>query len=120
MIAVPVRDKGDNPQLEERFGRSDIFCLIDGAGNRKFIDNEAPASPSGAGVQTVQMLADEGVKTVISPEVGPKAMTAMTQLEIKVFHIGEAANLSELLSLYNDGKLAERTAPSHGGGLRKA
>jgi predicted Fe-Mo cluster-binding NifX family protein len=120
MIAVPVKDKGADPQLEERFGRSYYFCLINDGGERKIIENEAPSSPSGAGVQTVQMLADEGVDIVISPEVGPKAMTAMEQLGMKVFHIGNAGTLSELLSLHERGDLDERKTPSHGGGLRKA
>ncbi|MDC7224262.1 MAG: NifB/NifX family molybdenum-iron cluster-binding protein [Spirochaetales bacterium] len=120
MIAVPVKDRGKDPSIEERFGRSDIFCLIDGEGQRRFIDNEAPSSPSGAGAKTVQMLADEGVGTVLSPEVGPKAMTAMGPLGIRVFHIGEGRTLSEVLDLYGEGKLIERKAPQAGGGLRKA
>ena len=120
VIAVPVKEKGDDPQLEERFGRSCFFCLIDNGGRKFFIENNAPASPSGAGVKTVQMLADEGVDTVLAPEVGPKATAAMEPLGIKVFNFGSAATLSEVLSLYEKGELEERKVPSAGGRIKES
>ena len=120
MIAVPVKDREADPRIDERFGRCPYFCLIDGEGKRTFLDNEAPTSPSGAGVKAVQTLADEDVTVVLSPEVGPKAMAAMEPLGIKVFHIGEARTVSEVLSLYEENKLEERRTPSSGGGLRRA
>jgi predicted Fe-Mo cluster-binding NifX family protein len=120
MIAVPVKDKSDDPRLEERFGRSAVFCLIDGEGNRSFIDNDAPDSPSGAGVKTVQMLADRDVDIVIVPEVGPKATAAMEPLGIRVFSMGSAQNLNDLMALYGEGKLTERKNSGTPGGLRRA
>jgi len=120
MIGIPVKDKSDNPQLEERFGRSAIFCLIDGEGNRTFIDNDAPNSSSGAGVKTVQMLADRDVDVVIAPEVGPKATAAMEPLGIRVFNMGTVQNLNELMTLYNENKLTERKDSAAPGGLRRA
>ncbi len=120
MIAVPVKDREADPQIDERFGRCPFFCLIDGEGKQTFLENEAPSSPSGAGVKAVQTLADEDVTVVLSPEVGPKAMAAMEPLGIRVFHIGEARTVSEVLSSYKENKLEERKSPSTGGGLRRA
>lgn len=109
-----------DPALEERFGRAEIFCLIDGEGQWTFIESDAHRSASGAGIKTVQLLADHGVDTILAPEVGPKAQGALTPLGIKVYHFGTARTLKELLSLYGEGHLEERKAPVAGGGLRRA
>lgn len=120
MIAVPVKDKGENPQIDERFGRASIFCLINEEGKWRFIDSDSNSSPSGAGVKTVQMLANEGLSVVISPEVGPKAMDVIEKLDIKVFNTGSAGTLKEALTLYNEHKLVERKTGPAAGGLRRA
>ncbi len=120
MIGVPVKDRGEDPLLEERFGRAEIFCLIADDGTRAFVDNQAPDSTSGAGVQTVQMLADRDVDTVLAPEIGPKAIAALEPLGIRVFPIGQARTLSEVLALFRENRLEERKGLSAPGGLRRA
>ena len=120
MIAVPVKDRSDNPLIDERFGRANIFCLIDDEGKRRFIESDSNSSPSGAGVKTVQMLANEGVSVVIAPEVGPKAMDVIVKLGVKVFNVGSAAQLKEALTLFDENKLVERKTGSESGGLRRA
>jgi predicted Fe-Mo cluster-binding NifX family protein len=120
MIAVPVKDKGDNPLIDERFGRASIFCLIDDKGKWRFIDSDSDSSASGAGVKTVKMLIDEGLSVVISPEIGPQAMDVIEQLGIKVFNTGSIDNLKEALTLYGENKLVERKTGPAAGGLRRA
>ncbi|MBN2617486.1 MAG: NifB/NifX family molybdenum-iron cluster-binding protein [Spirochaetales bacterium] len=97
MIAIPVKDTGDNPEVDERFGRCAFFCIIDDKGTKTFIENSAKDLSSGAGGQAVSILANNDVDVIIAPHIGPKSMTPILELGIKVFSVGNAKTVSEAL-----------------------
>ncbi len=105
MIGIPVKDNGDNPVMDERFGRAQMFCIINDAGEFKIVENRAKGLASGAGGQAVKILADEDVDTVISTHIGPKATDAINLLKIKAYHVGEAKNVKEALEMLKSGAL---------------
>jgi hypothetical protein len=66
-IAISSTGPDLDTQVDLRFGRCRYFILVDDkAKNFEFIDNEAAALSGGAGLQAPQMIADAGVKAVIT------------------------------------------------------
>ena len=105
MIGIPVKDNSENPTIDERFGRAQMFCIVNDKGEFKIIDNTAKEQASGAGGQAVKLLADEDVDTIISPHIGPKANDAIKILKIKVYQVGDAKTVKEALEMLKTGIL---------------
>jgi len=105
IIGIPVKEKGADPQIDERFGRCNYFCIIDDKEQITFIENSAKDQASGAGGQSVKLLADEDVDTIISPHIGPKAMDAIKLLNINVFSLGDSTTVTQALNNIKAGKL---------------
>lgn len=108
MIGIPVKSKSNNPDIDERFGRGQMFCIINKNNDFKIIENSAKNIASGAGGQVVKLLADENVNTIISPHIGPKAMSAINALGMKVFNVGEAKTVKEALKLFELNRLEKK------------
>lgn len=98
-------DSSKNPIIDERFGRAQMFCIINNKGDFKVIENTAKGQTTGAGGQAVKILADEDVDTIISPHIGPKAMNAISALKIEVFKVGNAKTVKEAIDMLNSGNL---------------
>ena len=113
MIAIPVKNQEENPEIDERFGRCNMFCIIDNT-NYKFIENRSKDNTSGAGGESVKLLADEDVTTIISPHIGPKAMDAINALKMEVFNMGDSKTVSDALENLKNGKL-EKVDPAKKG-----
>lgn len=114
MIGIPVKGNGENPEIDERFGRAQLFCIINDNGGIKVVENTAKEQASGAGGQAVKILADEDVDTVISPHIGPKAMDAINALKIKVYQVGDAKTVKEAIQMLKDDKLTSNDSKKTG------
>ena len=127
-MKAAISSTGPNPdaQVDLRFGRCQYFVLIDDkAESFEFLDNEAGASSGGAGLQAAQMIADAGVKAVITGNIGPNAINVLKVAGIKAYHCGPGT-VRKAIQKYQDGSLQETSgykvgAQSGGGGgvLRK-
>ncbi len=105
MIGIPVKTDKKNPEVDERFGRANLFYIIDDNNEVKVIENGVKDLTSGVGGQAVKLLADESVSTIISPHIGPKAMDVINRLGITVYNIGDVKHVDEALLLFKQGKL---------------
>lgn len=117
MIAIPVKNTFENPEVDERFGRANMFCIIDKNGDFKVIQNTAKGQTTGAGGMAVKLLADEDVSTIISPHIGPKAMDVINTLNIKVYQVGDSKTVKEALKKLKNGSL--KSDESQKQGLRR-
>ncbi len=90
-IAFATNKGGLDDQLADRFGRAPTFTIIDvdpsskNIVDVKIVENPGYRAGSGAGVQAVQKLIDEGVEVVVGPSPGPNAYIALQQSGIKVY-----------------------------------
>ena len=107
MIGIPVKSRGSNPEIDERFGRGPLFCIIDKDKNLTFIENSAKDLASGAGGKAVCLLADQSVTKIIAPHVGPKAMDALNGLDIKVYNMGSSITVNDALKSFENNLLEE-------------
>jgi predicted Fe-Mo cluster-binding NifX family protein len=87
-IAFATDKGGLDDEIYTRFGRTPTFTIVDVENgkikNVKVIENPAAKGGSGAGIKSVQKLAEEGVEIVVGPNPGPNATMALQQAGIKV------------------------------------
>jgi predicted Fe-Mo cluster-binding NifX family protein len=121
MNKVVVTSTGETVEspLDSHFGRCRYLLVCDPASGQieKTIANANAAVPGGAGVSTAQMVADLGIKTIITGNIGPKAYEALVASEIDIY-IAAAGSVKEALEAFAAGKLKkvdDSSAPMHSG-----
>ena len=108
-MKIAISSTGSDPdaQVDLRFGRCRYFVLVDDKEeNYEFLDNEAAALSGGAGLQAAQMIAEAGVKAVITGNIGPNAINVLKVAGIKAYHCGPGT-VRKALQKYQDGSLQE-------------
>ncbi|WP_320007861.1 NifB/NifX family molybdenum-iron cluster-binding protein [Maridesulfovibrio sp.] len=130
LIAVSANSSNVDSSFEPRFGRAAGFMIFDSeTGESRFIDNSENAGVAGgAGVQTAQFLADQGVQAIISGTFGPKAEQALLAGHIEMVTV-ESGTVRELVENYaaesgigqpkSDLKRSPHSLNQSGGGCRR-
>jgi len=99
-------------QLDSRFGRSSWFIIIDPETmNYEAIPNTALQSMHGAGIQAARIIAEKGVKTVISGNIGPNAHSVLSAEGINVI-AGVSGTVKNVIERYNNGELKQSGSPT--------
>ncbi len=107
----------DSP-VDLRFGRSRYFIVMD-TDTMAFevIDNQNANAPGGAGIQAGQLMASNGVRSVLTGNVGPNAFQTLKAAGIEVF-TGIKGTVKDAVEGFKKGSLkAEQNATvnSHNG-----
>ena len=86
-LVIPCQLKNENAEIDSRFGRANYFLLVDTESDeRNFIDNvQNLQSPSGAGIQSAQIVVNAGADAVLTGHCGPKAFRALCAAGIAVY-----------------------------------
>jgi len=123
-VAVCAKNNnGLESEVDERFGRAEYYVVFDTeTKDVKTIENSAKNDSQGAGGKAVSIINENGVDTVIVPELGPKAVTALEAFEISAFQIDNSKNVDEVIKSFLNGKLQKMNTSSvnEHSGLRKA
>ncbi|NHV96746.1 MAG: dinitrogenase iron-molybdenum cofactor biosynthesis protein [Thaumarchaeota archaeon] len=107
-------DSLDAP-VDPRFGRCPYFIIVDSETMQfEAVPNPASSAMGGAGIQAAQIIANKGVKVVITGSVGPNAFQALSAAGIKIV-TGAAGTVREVVEKYKRGELKETNAPTVGG-----
>ena len=113
-IAVSSTGQTIEDNVDARFGRCPYFLIVEIEGKKikhvKAIENIAAQQAGGAGPTAAQIVADQGVKAIISVNFGPRAFDVFNQLGIKTF-IGQG-KIKDVIQQFIDGKLKEITTPT--------
>jgi len=112
----------DGPTMESpacpRFGRAPSFLIVDtDTGKHTCLANSSAMESGGAGIQTAQMLAAQGVNAVVTGNVGPNAVRALQAAGVRIY-LSPGGSVKEVTDLYTQGKLTEvqgPSVPSHSG-----
>lgn len=97
----------DSP-LDTRFGRASHFLVYD-LENETFavVDNrQSLDSAQGAGIQSAEMVARQGVNAIVSGHCGPKAFRVLQAAGIRIYS-SDAPTVRDALEKYRAGTLAE-------------
>lgn len=113
-ICVSATGNNLDAQLDPRFGRCAYLVVVDSETMQyEAISNMAAGSMGGAGIQAAQMVADKGVKVVITGNVGPNAFGALSAAGIEII-TGASGTIKEVIEKYKNGQLERTGSPTVG------
>src|SRR4030042_4107188 len=114
-ICVSATANNLEAPLDPRFGRC-LYLVIVNSETMEFeaYPNLAADSTSGAGIQIAQTIANEGVKVVITGNVGPNAFGALSAAGIEIV-TGAFGTVREVVEKFKRGELQRTGAPTVGG-----
>jgi predicted Fe-Mo cluster-binding NifX family protein len=114
-ICVTATANSLDAQIDPRFGRCSYFVIVDSETMQfQAIPNTAANVTGGAGIQAAQTIANEGVKMLITGNVGPKAFQALSAAGIEVA-TGAFGTVREAVEKFKRGELSTTGAPTVGG-----
>ena len=101
-----------NSEIDPRFGRCEYFLIID----TDTMDLEALLNPNinsagGAGIQSGQLVANRGVKQVITGNIGPNAFQTLQAAGIKII-TGVSGNVKQAVEKLKNNELTSASGPS--------
>lgn len=113
-LAIPVKEKSVESDVDNRFARAAFIAMYDTEkSSASFYENHV-SEAHGAGPKMVEFLAKEGIEVLIAPSVGKNALEALQMAGIKVFlskNISAKANIDIILA--GKGETLETSGPSH-------
>ncbi|NLI55007.1 MAG: dinitrogenase iron-molybdenum cofactor biosynthesis protein [Clostridiales bacterium] len=85
-IAIPVNEQSMESEVCPSFGRAPYFLFYNSVTKEAYyLDNAAVASQGGAGIRAAQVIADHGVKSLITPRCGENASEVLGKAEVFVY-----------------------------------
>jgi predicted Fe-Mo cluster-binding NifX family protein len=111
-IAVSATDANPDAAVDPRFGRCPCFVIVD-TETLEFeaVPNTSQYAPSGAGIQSAQIIANKGAKVVLTGSVGPNAYQALSAAGIQII-TGVFGTIKEAVEKFKSGQLRQATAPT--------
>ena len=113
-MKICVTSQGDNldSQVDSRFGRCQYFIIVDTETSElEAIQNPNIDAMGGAGIQSGQLLAVKGVKTVLTGNVGPNAFQTLQAAGMDVI-TGASGTVKDVIEKYKKGELKPTHGPS--------
>ena len=106
VISATGRDMESN--IDATFHRSPFFLIVDTDTNsQKTLENTKRELPDEIGAFVGQIVADEGIDTVLTANIGPKALGIFEQYGIKIYQA--QGKISDAVQRFKEGKLPEIT-----------
>jgi len=85
-IAIPVDEQTMDSGVCPSFGRAPYFLFYNSTTEETYyLDNAAVASQGGAGIRAAQVIADHGVKSLITPRCGENAEKVLKNAEVFIY-----------------------------------
>jgi len=117
-IAISSTGKDLDAQVDPRFGRCQYFIIVEPKSlEYKVFENPNIDVAGGAGIQSGRMMADNGVKSVLTGNVGPNAFQTLTAAKVEII-TGVSGTVREAIQRYNNGEYQstkEATVADHFG-----
>ncbi len=115
-IAVSAQESTLESLVDPRFGRTSGFVLYDTETRQtSFLNNSNQQGlAQGAGIQTAQMITEAGTDVLITGQIGPKAMQALSQTNIQLFACSGGTTVNEALEAWQANRL-QPIAPESAG-----
>jgi predicted Fe-Mo cluster-binding NifX family protein len=111
-VAISATGAALDAAVDPRFGRCSTFVLVEIADmSVEAIENESSSLGGGAGIQSAQLMAQKGVKAVLTGNCGPNAHQTLSAAGIDVF-VGCSGTVSEVVERFKSGQLRAATAPN--------
>jgi predicted Fe-Mo cluster-binding NifX family protein len=119
-IAIPSTGENLEANVDPRFGRCSYFLIVETDENKikghESIKNTGVRAMGGAGITAAQLVANKGVNTVITGNIGPNAFNVLSQTGIKIITGVTNSTVKEAVQKFLKGELKETDMPSRGFG----
>jgi len=113
-ICITSEGKSLDSRVDLRFGRCQNFIFFDtDTGNFEAQENINSQFQGGAGIQSGQLVASKGVKSVLTGNIGPNAHQVLSAAGISIF-TGVSGTVKEAIDGFKNGKYKLADAPSMG------
>ena len=117
-IAITSTGAKLEDKVDPRFGRCHYFILFDTETNKfEAIENTGAQGMGGVGIQSGHIMADKGVKVVLTGSCGPNAFQTLQAAGIKVI-TGVNGTVQEAIDKYKSGDyktISQANATAHSG-----
>jgi predicted Fe-Mo cluster-binding NifX family protein len=111
-ICITAQGKDMDAQVDPRFGRCQNFIIFDtDTGESKVLDNSNKDGMGGVGIQSGQMMSENGIKAVLTGNVGPNAFQTLTAAGIDII-TGVSGTVREAVEKYKKGEYTSTKNPS--------
>jgi len=85
-IAFPVNEQSINAGIHDSFGRAPYYLIYNTTlKETDYLDHRAVVAQGGAGIRAAQVLADNGIKVIITPQCGENAEKILRNAEVLVY-----------------------------------
>ena len=110
-IAISATGKGLDSNIYTKFERCHFFLILDIEKNSLLpIENKTKDRPHEIGGTVGQLIANEGIDTVITTDIGPRAYEIFEKHGIKIYRA--EGLIEDAIQHLKEGKLAEITKPT--------
>jgi len=111
-VAVSSSGTHLDSQIDPRFGRCAYFVIVN-TDDMSFeaFDNEGIALGGGAGIQSSQFVASKGAGAIITGNIGPNAVQALSAAGVEIF-IGQSGSVREAVERYRRGDIKPEGSPN--------
>lgn len=116
-VAVSAQRNDIDSLVDPRFGRAAWFIIVDSE-NLEWVavDNRENADASGgAGVQAGTIVADQGVKSVITGNVGPNAHKVLAAAGVDIYQAGNGITVRDAVASLDRDDLPRVSSPTVAG-----
>jgi predicted Fe-Mo cluster-binding NifX family protein len=91
-IAIPIVEKSSKSTINDSLGRAPFLLIYSTVTKEsEFLDNRAILEQGGAGVRLAQVIADNGVRAVITNRCGENAEKFFRKAEVFVYEAKEGS-----------------------------
>ena len=111
-VAVSSSGTQLDSQIDPRFGRCAYFVIVN-TDDMSFeaFDNEGIALGGGAGIQSSQFVASKGARAIITGNIGPNAVQALSAAGVEIF-IGQSGSVRDAVERYRRGDIKPEGSPN--------
>lgn len=107
-ICFSSTTKEKTDQLSPRFGRCPYFLIFDEEKEDwQVLENASAQARRGAGVAAAQRIIEAGCRAVVSGNMGPRAHSALSAGEVKIYLGDSNKTVWQNLQSFQDGELEE-------------
>jgi len=111
-ICITAQDKNIESEVDPRFGRCQYFIIADmDTGQTDVIQNGMKDGMGGVGIQSGQLMAERGIKAVLTGNVGPNAFKTLQASGIEVI-TGVSGPVKEVIENFKKGTYKSSNGPS--------
>jgi predicted Fe-Mo cluster-binding NifX family protein len=110
-VAISSSGPDLNSQVDLRFGRAPYLLIVDSDTMKyEVFENPNIAVLRRAGMQTAQLVADTGAQVVLTGNVGPSAVDALSEVGVEVI-MGVRGSIQSAVTKYLQGQLQPAGQP---------